>query len=118
MDLADFNDTLTPAGQAALAAATALSPTEETFLTHLTRLQKTWPAPLAKAALETAILRGKARAKFSRAAAMYFTREALEQASGERISRYRAARYAGLGRVADLGCGIGGDSVGLARSLY
>ncbi len=114
MDLTDFNDTLTSTGQAALAAATALNPTEESFLTHLTRLQKTYAAPLAKAALETAILRVKAQAKFSRAAAMYFTREALEQASGERISRYRAARYAGLGQVADLGCGIGGDSVGLA----
>lgn len=118
MDLNDFNDLLTSTGQAALAAATALAPTEERFLGCLTALSKDYPAPLAKAALETAILRGKARAKFSRAAAMYFTREALEQASGERLSRYRAARYAGQGvrgPVADLGCGLGGDSLGLAE---
>ncbi|MCC7360920.1 MAG: class I SAM-dependent methyltransferase [Anaerolineales bacterium] len=114
MDLTLFNELLTSTGQAALAAAAALSPREESFLAHLTRLQKDYPAPLAKAALETAILRRQARAKFSQADAMYFTREALEQASGERLSRYRAARYAGLGRVADLGSSLGGDSLGLA----
>ena len=114
MDLNAFHELLTSPGQAALAAAAALSPREETFLAHLTRLQKDYPAPLAKAALETAILRLQARAKFTRAAAMYFTREALEQASGERLSRYRAARYAGLRVVADLGSSIGGDTLGLA----
>ena len=116
MDLNDFGELLTPAGQTALAAATALGPTEETFLAHLQRLQRGFTAALAKAALETAILRQKAAAKFARAEAMYFTREALEQASGERISRYRAARYAGCAQVADLGCGIGGDSLGLAAA--
>ncbi len=115
MDLATFQTLLTPAGQAALAAAVELAPAEETFLAHWQRLQKHYPSELAKAALETAILRRKAAAKFDRAAAMYFTREALEQASGERISRYRAARYAGHAHAADLGCGLGGDSLGLAE---
>ncbi len=114
MDLSTFQALLRPAGQAALAAAAGLAPTEETFLAHLQRLGKAYPAELAKAALETAILRVKAAAKFTRAEAMYFTREALEQASGERISRYRAARYAGCAHAADLGCGVGGDSLGLA----
>lgn len=114
MDLATFHTLLSPLGQAALAEATSRVPTEEMFLAHLQPLQKRFPAEVAKAALETAILRAKAAVKFSRTAAMYFTREALEQASGERISRYRAARYAGYGQVADLGCGIGGDSLGLA----
>lgn len=116
MDLATFHTLLSPLGQAALAAATDRAPAEETFLAHLQPLQKRYPAELAKAALETAILRAKAAVKFSRAGAMYFTREALEQASGERISRYRAARYAGYAHVADLGCGIGGDSLGLASA--
>ncbi|MCC6188521.1 MAG: methyltransferase domain-containing protein [Anaerolineales bacterium] len=115
MELADFHALLTHSGQDCLAAASALAPREAGFLAHLTRLQKTWPAPLAKAALETAILRRRALAKFERAAVMYFTREALEQASSERVSRYRAARFAGLTVVADLGCGIGGDSLGLAE---
>lgn len=115
MLLADFHTLLTPAGQAALAEAAALAPREEDFLAHLGRLQKTFPAPLAKAALETAILRARAAVKFTRAAEMYFTREALEQSSGEAIARHRAARYAGLGALADLGCGIGGDTLALAE---
>ena len=94
-----------------------MAPTEDTFLAHLQRLERAHPAALAKAALETAILRQKARGKFSRAGAMYFTREALEQASGERISRYRATRFTGCAHVADLGCSIGGDSLGLAAAV-
>jgi hypothetical protein len=115
VDLSDFHELLTPDGQACLAAASALAPREADFLAHLARLERHWPRPLAKAALETASLRLRARAKFERAEAMYFTREALEQASGERIARYRAARYAGLETAADLGCSIGGDSLALAE---
>jgi hypothetical protein len=114
LNLPTFETLLTPSGQAALAAATELKPTEESFLTCLTQLQKQYPSELAKAALETAILRVKAREKFTRAEKMYFTREALEQASGEVISRYRAERFARFSAVADLGCGIGGDTLGLA----
>jgi SAM-dependent methyltransferase len=114
MNLADFQRLLTAPGQAAIAAAAEWQPTEETFLRCLTQLQKRCDAALAKAALEAVILRAKARAKFTRAEAMYFTREALEQASGETIATYRAQRYAGLGRVADVGCGLGGDAIGLA----
>ncbi|MGH2523686.1 MAG: SAM-dependent methyltransferase, partial [Anaerolineales bacterium] len=90
MNLSDFEALLAPTGQAALAAATQLYPTEETFLVCLTTLQKSYPAELAKAALETTLWRARARRKFTRADAMYFTREALEQASGEGLSRYRA----------------------------
>jgi len=115
MDLATFNELLTPAGQAALAAAEALPPGDEAFLANLARLDRRLPAALAKAALETAGLRVKARSKFSRAQAMYFTREALEQASGEAIARYRARRFDGLSAVVDLGCCIGGDSLALAE---
>lgn len=114
MNLPTFETLLTPTGQSALAAATELKPTEESFLTCLTQLQKHYPAELAKAALETAILCVKAREKFTRAEKMYFTREALEQASGEVISRYRAERFARFSSIADLGCGIGGDTLGLA----
>ncbi len=114
MNLPTFETLLTPLGQSAITAAAELTPTEESFLTSLTRLQKQYPSELAKAALETAVLRVRARSKFSRAEAMYFTREALEQASGEMISRYRAERYARFASVADLGCSIGGDTLGLA----
>lgn len=115
VNLETFERLLTPAGQLAVAAVAERCPTDETFLADLTRLKKHYPAELAKAALETVLLRAKARAKFSRADRMYFTREALEQSSGETVSRYRAKRYTGFERVADLACGIGGDSIGLAE---
>lgn len=114
MDLPTFERLLSPAGQAVLSAAASLQPTEETFLACLTRLQKEWESALAKAALETVILRARARAKFTRAQAMYFTREALEQASGEIIALYRAARYANYARINDVACGLGGDAIGLS----
>src|SRR5262249_45567753 len=64
------------------------------------------PVPAALAQQE---LRLRARAKFSRALDMYFTRPGLEQASAEVIAGHRSARYAGAAVVADLCCGIGGD---------
>ncbi len=115
MDLSTFAELLSPAGQAALAAAGALPTGDEHFLANLARLQKQHPAALAKAALETATLRAKAQGKFSRAQAMYFTREGLEQASGEAIAGYRARRFAGAGSALDLGCGLGADSLALAE---
>jgi len=115
MLLATFETLLTPAGQAALTAAAELHPTEDAFLADFTRLSKSSPPGLARAALETVLLRHKARSKFSRADAMYFTREALEQASGEEIARYRAGRFAAFGRVGDFCCGIGGDTIGLSE---
>src|SRR5262249_25721522 len=79
------------------------------------RLHRRHGADLARAALETVLLRQRAGAKFSRAASMYFTREALEQASGEGVARHRAQRFRGLGRVGDLGCSVGGDTLALAE---
>jgi hypothetical protein len=114
MDLPVFRRLLGPEGQAALAAAVKLAPTEATFLSSHRRLRKRFPDELVKAALETALLRRKATDKFSPADRMYFTREALEQSSGEVVSQYRAQRFARFRLVADLCCGIGGDLMGLA----
>jgi SAM-dependent methyltransferase len=114
MDLASFHRLLSPDGRAVLAEAVALSPTEGTLLSCHQRLRKKFPDDLVRAALEMALLRRKAADKFTRAADMYFTREALEQSSGEIISTYRASRFAGHSHVADLCCGIGGDAIGLS----
>ena len=114
MDLATFRDLLTPAGQAALAAATHARPTDAGFLAAFDALRKRYPAALAKAAVETVLLRDKGRAKFAAADRLYFTREALEQASGEVVSRYRAGRFAGFDTVLDLCCGVGADTLAFA----
>lgn len=114
MDLSTFRRLLTPEGQAALAAAVELAPTEGTLLACHQRLRKQFADDLVKAALETATFRRKAADKFSRAGRMYFTRQGLEQSSGEIVSRYRAQRFARFGNTADLCCGIGGDLIGLS----
>ncbi len=117
VDAATFAELLTPAGQAAIGAATALAPTDRQYLACYQRLQKQFPAVLAKAALDTVLLRQRARRKFPQwAGQMYFEREALEQASGSAVAGYRAERFRCYGRVADWCCGIGGDTLGLAAA--
>lgn len=80
------------------------------------RLRQRFPAEQAQAAMEIALLRQLAAGKFTNAGEMFFTRAALEQSSSEVISIYRAKRFAAAGfeRIADLGCGIGGDALGMA----
>ncbi len=90
-------------------------------LATLSLLRRIYGPEEAAGLLEVAVARQRAAAsgKFSRAGQMFFTRTALEQASGETIAAYRARRMCKVlppdARVADLGCGIGGDSLELAR---
>ena len=63
-------------------------------------------------------LRVGATEKFGEAASrMYFTKDGLEQSTRAEVAAHRAARVAlaGPSSVLDLGCGIGGDLVALAR---
>lgn len=72
---------------------------------------------LVAAALTQSRLRGKAAGKFGEfAATMLFTSPGLEQATRLEVAALHARRYAeaGITKVADLGCGIGGDSLALA----
>ena len=78
------------------------------------RLRREYPADLVATATAQHELRLAARAKFSRAADMLFTRSGYEQSSAEPIARYRAARFGDARQVADLCCGIGGDLLALA----
>jgi len=75
------------------------------------------PPHLVAAALTQARLRARARSKFGPfAAGMLFTPEGLEQATRLSVAARHAQRFssAGIARVADLGCGIGSDSMALA----
>ena len=76
-------------------------------------LRGRYPPDLVAAALTQQELRVAARAKFSRAEEMLFTRAGLEQASSEITSAHAAARYPDGGLVADLCCGIGGNLIAL-----
>ncbi len=106
-----------PAGADLLADLSNADLSESNSLRLITELRKKHPIDLAAAALELARLRVRGREKFgARADTMFFTREALEQATDWRVSR---ARFQGLHPsipVLDLGCGIGGDSYTLAEA--
>jgi len=115
MDKEVFLRLLEPAGEEALRLASAMEPREENFLAHKAELCRAGlDGPLASAALETVILRRRAREKFTLADRMFFDRESLEQASSEICARHRAKRFRDTNRIADLGCSIGGDAIALA----
>ncbi|HEY4005743.1 MAG TPA: class I SAM-dependent methyltransferase [Pseudonocardia sp.] len=112
--LANLDLLTTPAGQAVLAELADTEMAAAAELRVAEALRRRYPAELVTAALAQHELRRRARAKFSLAGEMWFTRAGLEQASSEAVARHRARRYAGAARVVDLCCGIGGDLVALA----
>jgi hypothetical protein len=114
MDLSSFRELLSPAGQGVLQVAMDLEPREEDFLRHFQNLNRKYPRELARAALEIAILRSKAGAKFPFGDKMYFTRPALEQATPYAVSDYRSQRYRPFDYLSDLACSVGGDTLSLA----
>jgi hypothetical protein len=118
MDLASFKLLFSPIGQEALVAAEQLQPSEIDYLRIFQNLKKQYPGELAQAALETAILRSEAERKFLQAGRMYFTREALEQASPHQVSEYRSERYRGFDLLVDLGCSIGSDTLSMSRLAH
>ena len=101
-DLARLELLRSPRGQDVLGELAQLAVTPDTALRVGTELRRRYPARLVAAAVAQHELRLQARAKFSRAMQMYFTRPGLEQASAEVVARHRAARYSPFGRVADL----------------
>lgn len=115
MDLASFKLLFSEVGQEALAASQQLQPREIDYLRHFQNLEKQYPSGVAQAALETAILRIEAQRKFPKSTEMYFSREALEQATTHQVSEYRSERYRGFESLVDLGCSIGSDTLNLGR---
>lgn len=77
-------------------------------------LREQFAPELVAAALTQHELRRAGESKFRKASRMLFTRPGLEQASAELVSRYRASRFEGFGRLADLCTGIGGDLISIA----
>ena len=74
-------------------------------------------ASLVAVVLSQAKLRRRAKAKFGEfASRMLFTEDGLEQATRLKVAALHAGRFrdAGINRVADLGCGIGTESLALA----
>lgn len=117
MDSAELAALLTPEGLRLVDEVGALASTDE-VAAAVSRLRAAGHSPdLVSAVVGQARLRTRARAKFGPfAERMLFTRAGLEQATRLEVAAHHAGRFrsAGLQRVADLGCGIGGDALGLA----
>ena len=115
--MAELTALLTPEG---LRLLDDLDPVESTadVTRTVSRLRKAGHSPeLVSAVVGQARLRVRARAKFGDfAERMLFTRAGLEQATRLAVAARHAGRFrdAGIGSVADLGCGIGGDALGFA----
>jgi SAM-dependent methyltransferase len=106
------------AGEDALARAGELVDQEPLAAAIALRAGGVEPA-LAATALTQARLRRQAVAKFGTdAERMLFTRSGLEQATRSVVASRRAARLAvaGVRTLADLGCGIGADTIAAARA--
>ena len=109
---------LSPAGQRAAQALSHADLDARNSLGLLTELRRTWRANEAGALLALVRLRQRAAAKFPDAPHLFFTAEALEQATAWPIAQHRAAwidQHAPPGPILDLGCGIGGDLLALAQ---
>jgi RNA cap guanine-N2 methyltransferase len=107
---------LTPAGAELLGRLRGIDVTPDQALCLGTELRDRYPPDLVAAALTQQALRMAAREKFGLADEMFFTRDGLEQASGEQAAAHTARRFAGLTLAADLCCGIGGDLTALATA--
>ena len=118
MDLPTFERLRSPAGRQALARAVELYAGGGDPVRAGAELRRTTDPELAAAAMSQAALRVAAAAKLGeQAELMFFTPDALEQCTRHEVATHRAARisFAAPSSVADLGCGIGGDLVALAR---
>ncbi len=117
MDLAELTSLLTPEGLRLLDELGTVASTDDVAAV-VSRLRAAGHAPeRVSAVVGQARLRHRAETKFGPfASRMLFTRAGLEQASRLAVAARHAGRFrdAGVRRVADLGCGIGGDSLGLA----
>jgi hypothetical protein len=92
----------------------AAAETDPDSLGAAERLRRLTVPEHAAAALTQVALRRKAVGKFGeRASRLFFTPDALEQATRAAVARWRAERFAASGatRVVDLGCGIGADAL-------
>lgn len=116
MDLSGIAVLLTPQGWALLESLPAYA--EHDAITLGERLRRQGhPPELVSAALTQSRLRTAAQDKFGPFAnGMLFTPDGLEQATRLSVAARHAHRFAaaGIDRVADLGCGIGADSMALA----
>lgn len=85
-------------------------------LSVVSGLRDRTPAPdHARAVVDAAVARRRARAEHAEADRLVLTTSALEQSSHPAVADWRARRY-GAAPVLDLCCGIGGDALAMAAA--
>ena len=115
MHAADVAWLQTAEGEAAARLAAERLATTGDELRTIEALRRSYPPGRARAALALAIGRRSLEGKLTDAGTLYCDREAAEQASNELVARHTARRFAGRRLVADLGCGMGGDTLAIAE---
>jgi len=117
MDTTELLEILSPEGLRLLDSLPERR-SDDDVVSTVSALRKQGHSPsLVAAVLSQARLRSRATAKFGDfASRMLFTEAGLEQATRLPVAARHAGRFraAGVSRVADLGCGIGGDAMALA----
>jgi hypothetical protein len=117
MDRNSFLSLISPEGQSLLAEVGEIE-SKADVLSIVSKLRKQGHSPeLVANVLSQAKLRRRAQAKFGEfASTMFFTEAGLEQASRLKVAAIHAGRFraAGISHVADLGCGIGAESLAMA----
>ncbi|AWB89959.1 class I SAM-dependent methyltransferase [Homoserinimonas hongtaonis] len=117
MDAAELREVLSPEGLRLLDSLPAYGSRDDVVRTVSELRAAGHPPAMVAAVLNQSRLRGRAAAKFGPfAARMLFTEAGLEQATRLSVASLHAGRFrsAGATRIADLGCGIGADSLALA----
>jgi SAM-dependent methyltransferase len=106
---------LSPAGRDAVARASSLDLSTSARLRAAETMRAAAGPELGPLALEQAVLKDRARSKHPAGERLWWTAEALEQASSYDVATHRARRFAGVDRVLDLCCSVGGDLLPLAQ---
>lgn len=113
LDALDF--LLSEPAREALDALSRADLRDDAILLRLDELRRRFEPGEAALLLDQARLRRRAASKFAHADWLFFIDEALEQATSRDVALYRAGSFACYRRVADLGCGIGADTLALAE---
>jgi hypothetical protein len=117
MDRSSFLSLISPEGQALLADVGDID-SKADMVKIVSNLRTKGHSTLLVATVLTQVkLRRRAQAKFGEfSEGMFFTEEGLEQASRLKVAAIHAGRFraSGLKTIADLGCGIGAESLALA----
>ncbi|HVK05344.1 MAG TPA: methyltransferase domain-containing protein [Armatimonadaceae bacterium] len=105
-----------PPGEELLARVAALSGDAAARVLALRRKQHDLAPEIAAAAVAVSEARRRAARRFPDADRLFFTPDALAQATSPTLAAYHARVLAPYGDVADLCCGVGVDAIALAEA--